>query len=338
MSLLLDALKRAQSDENKHNTAPQPESGVAINAPHTHALMAYSIAALAVLSLALIWYFYHINQYVPVSNPPRDLASAASAASAPSAASSTVALDSPLAALPPTASGVDSLTYKDKSWTHPVDTKNPERKKHKPAKKGAKRGIIASTAIDPLKAGYLALSEGNLDRAEQYYLSVLAQRPQEKDALLGLAVIAQRRNHPDRATEYYRQVLREDLGNAAAAAGLASLTMHADPVTAESQLHELIDLKPTAPEFHYALGGVLARQLRWGEAQQSYFKAFNLSPNNALYAYNLAVSLDRLHQSAAALPYYEKAIMLAKPEDPTLDMDQIERRIQELRATSPESR
>jgi tetratricopeptide (TPR) repeat protein len=76
--------------------------------------------------------------------------------------------------------------------------------------------------------------------------------------------------------------------------------------------------------------------LRWGEAQQSYFKAFNLSPNNALYAYNLAVSLDRLHQSAAALPYYEKAILLAK--DPTLDLDQIERRIQELRATSPESR
>lgn len=335
MSLLLDALKRAQGNESKHNIAPQPESGAAIDVPRNHTLLAYSIAALTVLSLTLIWYFYHQNQYIPVANSPADLASAASA---PSAASSTAVTENTLAALPPTASGADSLTYKDKSWTHPVDTKKPERKKHKPAKKVAKRGIIASTAIDPLKAGYLALSQGNLDRAEQHYLAVLAQHPQEKDALLGLAVIAQRRNHPDRATEYYRQVLREDLGNAAAAAGIASLTMHADPVTAESQLHELIDLRPTAPEFHYALGGVLARQLRWGEAQQAYFRAFNLSPDNALYAYNLAVSLDRLHQPAAALPYYEKAIMLAKPEDPTLDMDQIERRIQELRSTSPESR
>ncbi|MEI7456943.1 MAG: tetratricopeptide repeat protein [Nitrosomonadales bacterium] len=333
MSLLFDALKRAQGDESKPNAAPQAESDVTIVNNRTHLLLAYSIAALAVFSLAFIWYFYHQNQYVPIASPPADQIAAASA---PSAASSTVAQESTLAALPPTASGADSLTYKDKSWTHPVETKQPERKKHKPGRKPAKSGILASTATDPLKAGYLALTEGNLDRAEQYYLAVLAQHPQEKDALLGLAVIAQRRNQTERATEYYRQVLREDLGNAAAAAGLASLTMHADPVTAESQLHELIDLRPTAPEFHYALGGVLARQLRWGEAQQSYFKAFNLSPNNALYAYNLAVSLDRLHQSAAALPYYEKAILLAK--DPTLDLDQIERRIQELRGTSPESR
>ncbi|MDP1870528.1 MAG: hypothetical protein A2522_06485 [Gallionellales bacterium RIFOXYD12_FULL_53_10] len=323
MSLLFDALKRAQGDESKPNPAPQAESGATIEHSRTHLLLTYSISALAIFSLAFTWYFYHQNQYIPIAHPPAD-----QIAAAPSAASATVAQESTLAALPPTASGADSLTYKNNSWTHPVDTKKPERKKHKPARKAAKSGLLASTATDPLKAGYLALTEGNMDHAEHYYLTVLAQHPQEKDALLGLAVIAQRRNQTGRATEYYRQVLREDLGNAAAAAGLASLTMHADPVTAESQLHELIDLKPTAPEFHYALGGVLARQLRWGEAQQAYFKAFNLSPDNALYAYNLAVSLDRLHQPAAALPYYEKSLTLAK--DPTLDRDQIERRIQEL--------
>jgi tetratricopeptide (TPR) repeat protein len=160
------------------------------------------------------------------------------------------------------------------------------------------------------------------------YLQVLALHPHEKDALLGLAVIAQRKLQTARATSLYRQVLREDIGNTIAAAGLVYMSAAAD--TAESQLKELIDLKPTAPELHYALGGVMGRQLRWSEAQQAYFQAYNLAPDNALYAYNLAVSLDRLHQTSIALTYYEKAAALIEAGDSTLDHTALNRRIQQL--------
>lgn len=330
MSLLFDALKRAQGNDSKpgappHSGSTEHESAAA--KPGTRVLP-YAIAGLILLAGGLSWFIYQQNRHIPVATGQADLAALpVDAASQPVAASG---IAETLATLPATASGADSLTYKDKSWTRPVETK----------KQAKRRRSIARPAIqprpDPLRQAYLALSEGRLDQAEQDYLAALARQPHEKDALLGLAVIAQRRMQTERAAELYRQVLREDLGNAAAAAGLVSLSVLADPLAAESQLRELIDLKPTAAEFHYALGGVLAAQQRWGEAQQAYFRASSLKPDNALYAYNLAVSLDHLHQPAAALAAYEQASKLAKPGDPTLDQDAIGRRIQELSGASPE--
>ena len=332
MSLLFDALKRAQGDGNKpmpdassHNgnneTMPKTEGGSATTGLRTRVLP-YAIAGLVLLTGGLSWFFYPQSQHIPVATEQTDLADLSLDAASQVVAASGIAAT--IATLPATASGADNLTYKDKSWTRPVETK-------KQAKRKPKRNIPQS-GIQPdlLQSAYLALSEGRLDQAEHNYLAALARQPHEKDALLGLAVIAQRKMQTERAAELYRQVLREDLGNVAAAAGLVSLSVPADPLAAESQLRELIDLKPTAAEFHYALGGVLAAQQRWGEAQQAYFRACSLKPDNALYAYNLAVSLDHLHQPAAALAQYEQASRLAEPRDPAIDQGVIGRRIQEL--------
>jgi len=334
MSLLFDALKRAQGDGNKpmpdaspHNgnneTMPKIEVGSATTGLRTHVLL-YAIAGLVLLTGGLSWFFYQQSQHIPVATEQTDLADLSLDAASQVVAASGIA--ETIATLPATASGADNLTYKDKSWTRPVETK--KQAKRKTRRKTAQPGIQPRS--DPLQLAYLALSEGRLDQAEHNYLAALMQRPHEKDALLGLAVIAQRRMQTERAAELYRQVLREDLGNVTAAAGLVSLSVLADPLVAESQLRELIDLKPTAAEFHYALGGVLAAQQRWGEAQQAYFRACSLKPDNALYAYNLAVSLDHLHQPAAALAQYEQASRLAKPRDPAIDQGVIGRRIQEL--------
>lgn len=347
MSLLFDALKRAQGDGAKpvpdassradRQTDRQTDSPADAKAILTatgrpkSAILPYAAAGLALLTGGAAWYIYQYNQYVPLSTqPPAPLIAAIEPASQPAATSGIAQMSTQLASLPATASGTDASV--NKTWTRPLTAK--KHPKRKSGKKPARQGVLAGTDHDPLKAAYLALSQGNLDLAEQKYLDVLAQRPHEKDALLGLAVIAQRKLQTERATDLYRQVLHEDMGNAAAAAGLVSLSAQADPVAAESQLRELLDIKPAAPELHYALGNVLARQLRWGEAQQAFFRAYSLKPGNALYAYNLAVSLDRLHQPAAALPYYEKAAQLAKPGDPTLDQAAIGRRIQELSVTS----
>lgn len=330
MSLLFDALKRVQgnTDADSAKTILAATSRL----PGVFHYARYAVPILALLAGGAGWYFYPKNEpgSTQLTMPVIEAASAVwpLASSQPAAASSVAQTGTTLAQ----AGGVEATANKGKPWTQPLGKKH-SAKKRKPAPESAK--LLASTGQDPLQEGYLALSEGRLDEAEQKYLAVLVQHPHEKDALLGLAVIAHRKMQLERAASLYRQVLREDLGNAAAAAGLVSLSSQADPVAAESQLKELIDIKPTAPEFHYALGGALARQLRWGEAQQAFFRAFKLEPGNALYAFNLAVSLDRLRQSAAALPYYEKAYQLAKQNDPTLDMDAITRRIQELSKVEP---
>lgn len=335
MSLLFDALKRAQGDDAKpvpdaSSRADRKEESqakailTATGRPQS-GILPYAAAGLALLVGAAAWYIYQQNQPVPIPvQQPAPLIAAIEPASGPVAASGIAQMSTQLASLPATASVTDASA--NKTWTRPLTAK--KHPKRKSGKKPLRQGIMAGANRDPLKEAYLTLSRGNLDLAEQQYLAVLAQRPHEKDALLGLAVIAQRKLQTERATDLYRQVLHEDIGNATAAAGLVSLSAQADPVAAESQLRELLDIRPAAPELHYALGNVLARQLRWGEAQQAFFRAYSLKPGNALYAYNLAVALDRLHQPAAALPYYEKAAQLAN--DPTLDQDAIGRRIQEL--------
>jgi len=324
MSLLLDALKHAQ--ESQPGTAA-PNSQPAQKKSH---LMTYLTAGLILLSAEAMWYYYKNSKYNHNVISLQEIHAVSSVSAAPpSAASEPVAASSiaeMTANLPATASGTGASVKK--AWTRPFSAK-PAAKKRTTAKKP----FSLPPATDALKEAYLALSEGRLDQAEQHYLDILSQQPREKNALLGMAIIAHRQLQTERAADYYRQVLREDMGNAAAAAGLVSLSAQADPVAAESQLRELIDLKPGAAEFHYALGNVLARQERIGEAQQSYFRAYSLAPGNTLYTYNLAVALDRLHQSAAARPYYEKAAQLARPGDTTINREAVERRIEELKSS-----
>jgi tetratricopeptide (TPR) repeat protein len=331
MSLLFDALKRAQGDDAKpvaqtaEDSAKQTATILAASNRTKSNVLPYAAAGIMLLSGMVAWYFYQTNQYTAISTQHTTPDSAPLIVAVPTTASQPVAASSvaqTIAGLPATGAGAPAKS----AWTHPVAAKKSHSKKH-PRKIAKPASLPAS---DPLKEAYLALSEGSLDQAEIKYLAVLLQSPHEKDALLGLAVIAQRKLQTERAADLYHQVLREDLGNSAAAAGLVSLSAKADPVAAESQLRELLDIKPTAHEFHYALGGVLARQQRWGEAQQAFFHAYSLTPDNALYAYNLAISLDRLHQPAAALPFYEKASQLAKPGDTTINLDAVARRIKEL--------
>ena len=61
----------------------------------------------------------------------------------------------------------------------------------------------------------------------------------------------------------------------------------------------------------FALGNQYASQRRWAEAQQAFFAAFSGDPENADYAYNLAISLDHLRQPRLALEYYQRALALA---------------------------
>ena len=68
----------------------------------------------------------------------------------------------------------------------------------------------------------------------------------------------------------------------------------------------------------FALGNLFARQGRWPEAQQSYFRAFSAMPENADYAFNLGVGLDRMNQPRLAQTYYRRALELAQREVPDL--------------------
>ncbi len=182
--------------------------------------------------------------------------------------------------------------------------------------------------IDPiLNDAYLAYRSGELDQAQQLYRRALNLDARNSDALLGLAVIAQRRGEDNLAAHYYAQVLALDPRNAVANAGMSALT---NDENRESRLKTLLNEQPDSASLHFALGNYYSGQARWAEAQQAYFNAYKVAPDNAELAFNLAISLDRLGQNKPAAQYYQRALQLDPANHAGFDHATISQRIKEL--------
>jgi Tfp pilus assembly protein PilF len=186
-------------------------------------------------------------------------------------------------------------------------------------------------AIDPaLERGYEALQKNDLAAARDAYQRALARDPASRDALLGLAAIDVRSGQLDSAESRYAKMLETDPRDAHALASVLSLRGQLDPVTAESRLKNLLAAHPDAAPLHFSLGNQYAQQSRWSEAQGAYFRAYSVDPENADYAFNLAISLDRLHQKNLALDYYQRALALAGKRSASFNTAQARTRVQEL--------
>lgn len=185
--------------------------------------------------------------------------------------------------------------------------------------------------VDPLvEQGYEAFQKGDLATARERYQQVLTREPNNRDALLGLAAIDLRSGNFETAEARYVRLLELDPRDSYAVAGLTALRGQLDPVRAESRLKSLIATQPDATQLYFALGNEYAQQARWSDAQSAYFKAYSADPENADYAFNLAVSLDQLRQKKPALEYYLRALTLAKTHPASFDRDQAQARVGEL--------
>ena len=182
-----------------------------------------------------------------------------------------------------------------------------------------------------LPAAYQSLATGDYATAVQQYGRLVAAEPLNIDAQLGLATAAARGGDKTLATQHYRRVLALDPRNGLAIMGLVALSDGVPPATLEIELKTLIGRNPGAAPLHFALGNLYSSGLQWTEAQQAYFDAFRIEPQNADYLFNLAVSLDQLKQSRLALDYYRKAESIALAGGGgQFDRGSIARRIREL--------
>lgn len=182
-----------------------------------------------------------------------------------------------------------------------------------------------------VESGYSAYVAGNMDVARADYEQALRDDPGNRDALLGLAAVDVRSARLEAAEGTYLRLLRTDPRDAHAQAGLIALRgARMDPLVVESRLKTLLATDPGAHVLNFALGNQLAQQGRWAEAQQQYFKAFAAEPENADFAYNLAVSLDHLRQPKLALEYYQRALALVATRGASFDPAAARARIAQL--------
>lgn len=190
----------------------------------------------------------------------------------------------------------------------------------------------AATRIHPrVQAGYTSYQAGDLSSAHAEYRQVLREEPGNRDALLGLAAVETRAQRYEQAEAYYQRLLEADPRDPHAHAGMLALRgQRIDPVQAESRIKTLVAANPDANVLYFTLGNQYAQQGRWAEAHQAYVKAHAGDPENPDFAFNLAVSLDQLHQPGPALDLYRRALELAGKRAAHFAPEAVRQRVQQL--------
>lgn len=195
----------------------------------------------------------------------------------------------------------------------------------------------AENVINPdLNAAYDSYTQGDFPTAGRLYQQVLSVEPNNRDAMLGLASVYLRQNAVSMSQRLYARLLELNPRDPIARAGLLESALLDDPLRQESELKSLISAYPGIAPLSFALGNLYASQNRWSEAQNAYFDALlaaksagqgNISPD---YAFNLAVSLERLNQLQAALDYYREAEQFSRTTAPGFDPALLSQRLSYL--------
>ena len=198
----------------------------------------------------------------------------------------------------------------------------------KPAIRISKQRKISG--VNPeLAAAYKAYQQQDFEQSEKLYKRVLRRYPDNRDAVLGLAAIAMYQGRYAIARYYYTRALKANPADNVARIALHSLAGSGDTLKDGSRLKQWLQSDPENPQLHFALGNYYAGIGKWKEAQHAYFEAFRLAPTRADYAFNLAVTLDRLVLYKQALEYYRKARELAG-NTTLFSTTQLDRRIAQL--------
>ncbi len=189
----------------------------------------------------------------------------------------------------------------------------------------------APLKVNPaLLRGFEAFNRGDLEQAQLEYERAQKSDPRNTDALHGLAAIAVRQGRHEQADLLYRRIAEADPQDTVAVSALVNNRSQIDPGAAESRLKSLSAAQPDLAAPQFALGNLYARQGRWNEAQQAYFRAYNAEQDNPDILYNLAISLEHMRQNKLAAQYYALAVAAAQNHRSSFDPAQAAARLQIL--------
>ena len=144
------------------------------------------------------------------------------------------------------------------------------------------------------------------------YAQALQLEPYNRDANLGVAAVAMKTGNYPVATLRYRHLLSLDPVDVVAFSALLNLAAVTRNPVMENEMILHSSQHRDYPALHAALGNYYSQTDRWVMASQSYAAAVGLSPDTADYLYNLAVTLDNLGDSQAAIDTYERALALSE--------------------------
>jgi tetratricopeptide (TPR) repeat protein len=183
--------------------------------------------------------------------------------------------------------------------------------------------------------------QGDYAAARILYQQLLALAPDNRDELRGVAASAMQQGDMVSARQTYNRLLNLNPRDALARTGLLETTTASDPVQRETDLKALQTDHPEIAAVSYSLGNLYASQQRWHDAQQAYYEALLTArtqaegPVSPDYAFNLAISLERINQPEAALKFYREALELSEQLVPGFDLTILDQRLRALEGSQP---
>ena len=270
----------------------------------------------------------------PAVTPPAAVPPAPTIAAAPGAPTAAPATGASAAPGP----GIPAAADKEDDDVAPTAAKAPTAPRRtrpapvaEPDADSPVRVTKAPLKVNPaLLRGFEAFNRGDLEQAQLEYERAQKSDPRNTDALHGLAAIAVRQGRHEQADLLYRRIAEADPQDTVAMSTLINNRSQIDPGAAESRLKSLSAAQPDLAAPQFALGNLYARQGRWNEAQQAYFRAYNAEQDNPDILYNLAISLEHMRQNKLAAQYYALAVAAAQNHRSSFDPAQAAARLQIL--------
>jgi Flp pilus assembly protein TadD len=184
-------------------------------------------------------------------------------------------------------------------------------------------------AFDHVNAGFAAYQADQYTDAESHYRAALRIDRNHRYALAGLAAVLQKTGRADESRPLYEKLLDIDPADTAAAAELLSGAADITGREREADLKLLLQRHPNVAQLHFALGMHYSQTGQWPEARRAFMEAQTLSPQNAVFNYNLAVSLEHLGLTAEARRFYE-TVLAIPGDDPAIDRQLISQRLDRM--------
>ena len=159
-----------------------------------------------------------------------------------------------------------------------------------------------------------AHSEGDLQRAEKLYQTLLDADPEQVDVAVNLAVLLKNQGRLAEARSILEELVREHPGLATARNNLGRIEQQTGQLNAaEAHYREALKINPAYPEAWNNLGNLLLQYARVEEAEEALLRALELKPDYVMALNNLGIVCNREGQSSRAESYYRKALEI-QPE------------------------
>ncbi|MBD2605095.1 tetratricopeptide repeat protein [Scytonema hofmannii FACHB-248] len=170
---------------------------------------------------------------------------------------------------------------------------------------------VAQSLEQLFQQGNAAQEAGNYPHAENIWLRIIQQYPNNANAYYNLGLALYYQNKLDQAIAAYRKAIQLNPNNAAAYNNLGiALGEQKKLDEAIVAYRKAIQLNPNNANAYNNLGTALGEQKKLDQAIAAFRKALQLNPNDAIVYSNLGSALSDQKKLEEAIAAYRKAIQL----------------------------